>query len=227
MQNRLSWATAFAAGLLFIAAAPSALADSLLYLSDSNGNYVEVYNGVVVSCNGCTTLASGGNTTSDLWDGSLGAWSVNIDSGVGFPPSGNPLMDLSIQDRHNDTSGDTGLLIEFATQVFDNYPGYSLVSNGSISGAMTVANCAGNTNSCNIGTIGPTNGPIINLAGSFANPGYTGDLYQFVTITDAGANSFVSDDFRLSGVPEPTSIVLLGGALLLAGRSLRRKFQKV
>ncbi|HVO96541.1 MAG TPA: PEP-CTERM sorting domain-containing protein [Bryobacteraceae bacterium] len=227
-NNKLSWATAFAAGLLFVAAAPTARADSLLYLSDSSGNYVEVYNGAVIFCSGCTTTLAGGSLTNEFWEGTLGGWSLNIDSGVSFPPNGSPLMDLSIQNAQDTSGGDPGLSIWFASQSFSSFPGYSLVSGGSISGTMTVDASAyqGNGAATLIGDLGPTNGPIINQAGTFANPG--GDasiLYEIINITGAGAGSFVSDDFKLEGVPEPTSIVLLGGALLLVGRSLRRKFQ--
>lgn len=45
--------------------------------------------------------------------------------------------------------------------------------------------------------------------------------------TDFDYNDQVFTVESIQAVPEPTSIILLGGALLLAGRSLRRKFQKV
>ncbi len=45
--------------------------------------------------------------------------------------------------------------------------------------------------------------------------------------TDFDYNDQVFTVESITAVPEPTSIVLLGGALLLAGRSLRKKFQKV
>lgn len=260
-HNKLSWATAFAAGLLFIAVSPAAKADSTLTLSDGAGDSVSIslaalitdtsevsgteYFGYSASsfctgtCSGAINFEYIGTGTINTYEAidlsaNLGNWSVTVDSGIADPPngSGNPplLIDLDIQATYNGAGSGT-LTGNYDAGIFNaSIPGFILGA-GNANSPATV------TDSAYVGG-GPSTGTLIGsepggTGGSFADPTCSGspcsttNLDVHEAISGATNGQVISDDLKLSSVPEPTSIVLLGGALLLAGRSLRKKFQKV
>jgi hypothetical protein len=51
-------------------------------------------------------------------------------------------------------------------------------------------------------------------------------LFEELGLVATQSGTLFSGDYQLTAVPEPTSILLLGGVLALAGRSLRKKYQK-
>jgi len=73
--------------------------------------------------------------------------------------------------------------------------------------------------SAGVGSISLTTG-----AGPYATSPFTLEEQLKIQTTSA-AGSFTSGDYSLSSVPEPTSVALLGGVLMLTFGAIRRKFQ--
>jgi hypothetical protein len=248
---KLSWATAFAAGMLFIAVSPAAKADSTLTLTDGTNSIslnlaaLGGTGGLVVNSEGlpggdCTGSCSGlviwkfNTNTEDIeFVGNLGAWSITVDSGIANIPNGSgtppTLLDLDIQ-ATNTGAGTGSLTGNYDAGVFNSsIPGFSFGGTGSVLPAT-------GTNSAYVITSGPTAHLIGSVTagstGSFADPTCSGspcntsNLDVNEAISGVTSGGVISDDFKLSAVPEPTSIALLGAVLLFAGSSLRRKFQK-
>jgi len=75
-----------------------------------------------------------------------------------------------------------------------------------------------------IGTVGPFS--TTNFSGSKTGSAPGSEPYsltQVISLTGGASTTGFSGDFNLSQVPEPTSVVLLGSILLIAGLAIRRK----
>jgi hypothetical protein len=85
-------------------------------------------------------------------------------------------------------------------------------------------NCA--ANGTLIGTVGPfgSGGAFAGDASGVGGSASNYSLTQVVRLHLTGATTF-SGDFEIVAVPEPASVALLGGALLLTAGFLRKKFR--
>jgi hypothetical protein len=176
-----------------------------------------------------------------LITGSLGIFSINIDSGLFNTPGA--AMDLSVQ---NTSSGAGTLYVAFGADNYTTGGPFNLnASLTSFSGVTSLSDtaCFESGNGSYFACTAPANGETLVPAGSVIgsatatstsgfsfsssvhSPTNPFGLEQDVKVVFGGAGT-VSGDLGLVSVPEPTSILLLGGALALAGRSLRKKYQK-
>jgi len=191
-------------------------------------------------CNAGTdagTVAPGFNQLSVGGLAQVGGWDLSLNLlGTSYPPNGNAsgwLEDLAVTaDYHG--GGSNQLTVFWASNGFNSsIPGFDLKDAANTSGIAPGTTYWAGVNPgtgllsfpyTGIGSIGA------NSSGSFAdptcsgNPCSTASLAEQINYTASGSSATISDDFKLSAVPEPTSILLLGGAMALAGRALRRKF---
>jgi len=184
-HNILSWATAGAAALLFIAVSPAARATATLTLNDGVGDSITLTDTGAYTQTGTVGLVfKSSNPNSVQFNGSIGGWSTNIISGLSNPPSGNPLMDLGIQDTYSGARTGT-MTITWTGTGFINFVGFTLTSGGSITpaGSASVSNTA---MVVGVGTIGTTP---LGTSASFGSPGNGGTLEEIITIS--GANGSV------------------------------------
>lgn len=235
----------------FAPAAHAAAANSLLLcISDTDfgcfgsgaGNSVSVFwsagGGLSTGVNGDGTFGSTTllHDTSSNVDGvsviaTLGVFSLNIDTGTYMGP-GNA-MDFNLDNIAS--SGPGTLYMVFGA---DNYStGSPFHLNGSAtlgSGVSSVSDTAcfepgnggylicGGGSSPDIGSASTTTSGALSFYSSLLNGTNPFGLEQDVTVAFAHEGQ-VSGDLQLVAAPEPTSILLFGGALALACGAIRRK----
>jgi hypothetical protein len=185
------------------------------------------------------------------YEGSIGSSSFNVEIAE-FDHSGSPSMQLSYNDITNAASylniywavsGFTGTAPFSATMSGSNQGGSSstltaCLENSSAADPGTFSNCGGTKILNGSAGTGPSTGSIGSQ--TFSGSSFTGTftstavnsttpfgLLQEVDIHEpsSGFNE-VSDGFDLVPAPEPTSILMVGGALLLACSALLRKLRK-
>jgi hypothetical protein len=167
--------------------------------------------------------------------GSLGSvWTVQTNTGVSKPTATFPtIMDVNDSSTSN-AAGD--LVIEWTDNSFPSFGGFNLMAGGTLNGGI------GSKLTYNAYFDGPGN-KLYALTTQIAPPGltFTGPgafsgsigssqtatapvaLTQVLTLHHSAAGNS-SGDFSLdAAVPEPASVTLLGGALLLAFGAIRRK----
>lgn len=227
--------------------APSASATAGLRLFD--GASCATSNCIEVLSDGTTATFGGGTlTTSDVSTpgtvtaiGKVGVWVVNVSTGETKPTLGSanaPEMDLSTT---NNSSGAGMLTIQWSDTDFSLVPGYIKSTAGgttnkgdSTSITYTTSTDAGNglyTPGAPAATTltwppfdaGCTAGPCswhgTASAGSVGPTNYSLMQQLVFVATDAVQ---ISGDVHLQVVPEPASVLLLGGVLLVAVKAIRR-----
>jgi hypothetical protein len=218
----------FALGILLLASAPEADAAAALRFTYDGGAPITCSDNDIT----CDTSALVGVVS---FNSNIGAFLVNVTTGVTKPVFAEPHMDLNSINVQTGAGAHT-LVMEFSDDNFSvPAPSFLLAFGG------TLSNPAGSTITANayldnanalfskaqpIGQLGPF-GPGA-FSGSTIGPGTADTSYsltQVLSLSTTGPGSF-SGDLELTGVPEPTSVALFGGVLLLTGTALRRKVAK-
>lgn len=197
--------------------------------------------------------AGGGDTgwivcaaTSCLFAGAVGNYNVALDSAI-QNNSINPLLDLAYQ--ANSTVANPGTIIfeAMANGYTVSTPGTQFVVNGNSTMGDTVTGtsyggnnntiCASGINTCTpgagVGNNGSTTlstfGPVpenvaetVNGGGTTVNPYSLGIVLTLNNPHAGGA----SGDAALNAVPEPASVMLLGGLMLFTVGAFRRKIYR-
>jgi hypothetical protein len=206
----------------------------LIATIQDNGSCVNVTGTPCTSLSGDTTAAAGTDTIS----GSINGWTLNIISGTSHSPTflgfGIDVTSLTASCSSGTCVGTNALHVIFSDINF-TIPilagGFNTTFSANVTGAGTASESAfvDNTNTLFgepgtglIATVGPITAPggISTKSGGPAGvPNYALTLDQVFS----GAGSTFSTDSNVTNVPEPASVVLLGGLLLLGASRLRRR----
>ena len=165
------------------------------------------------------------------FSGPLGNFLVNVSTGISKPVFTHPKMDLNSVNVQASGPAST-LNIEFSDDFFTvPSPQFDLQFGGTIGGgSVTVlafldegnALFAGNL----IGSLGPFSGGA--FSGNVFGPGTADTSYslsQKLTLNSNGPVFSFSGDFALNPVPEPASVALFMGMLVVTGTAIRRKMK--
>jgi hypothetical protein len=166
------------------------------------------------------------------WDGTVGNFTLNLDSGITKPAAGTavqPYMDLLVQNQTSPGSTGGTLIITFTEDGFMlPNTGFQMNAGGTanvgVSGSYEAFYNDGTPHL--IGSI-----PIVSPAfsGHVTGPGGATTPYaltQVLTINYSSGVLNFSGDFELHQTPEPATVALLGGALLVMFGALRRKIRR-
>lgn len=192
---------------------------------------------------GATTLCADGDACDDnplagvvTFNDSLpSGFTVNVTTGITKPIFAGAQMDLNSVVVQT-TGGTHDLTIGFSETGFDVAPAglHGTFGGTLVFGAGSTVRAEAYYDTTNTlfgpGTLSFTIGPFtpIAFAGEGSGPGPVAGPYsltQYIVLHTVGGGTF-SGDFNLQAVPEPVSVSLLGGALLLAAGGLRRRLRK-
>ena len=242
-----------ALALVALVCAPAANATAALRICDGLGNCLTADDTTAGGTATATGASAGGIFAAAPGSvtiiGHVGVFNVNVDTGLTKPVIGgtkDPNMDLSLQTVSTAAGTLTVQWSDAAPPGFLLTPGVAKAHAGGTNGGTTTA--AGNKivyttsfDSTTPGTLfspgttltsqtfGPFGAGTSSFSGDAAGGSITSapyELMQQLVFTAAGATQ-ASGDFHLSIVPEPASIVLLGGVLLVTARTLRRRAKNV
>jgi hypothetical protein len=213
-------------------------AKAILTLTLQNGSTtVSISDACAAGCTGGTDLNGLANVVTFI--GTVGDWLVNVSTTLSNNNT-NPLLDLNSIDSYLTASGGSSpLTIEASQNGYTN--GLTAVTThvgGTISpgsgGSATYTAFGGNSDTLfdYSNQLGPVLGP-------FTTPSFSGDgtggtlsvnpysltLRAVLDYTTAGFHT-TSADFAINGVPEPTSVSLMIGLVLVAAGALRRKMRQ-
>jgi hypothetical protein len=220
--NKLTVLAAFA-GLL---AAPSAFATATLSFSVDGGAAVTCADGAMCDINSTAGVVT---YSADLGGGFI----VNVTTGITTPFYTGSSMDLNSVNVQSGSGNHTLEIMFSQTDFTSTMGGFEGGFGGTIGTGGTVVASAGydttNTlfgNGTNIASTGSLGPGAFSATFSGGGPGTSPySLTQILTISTSQALTF-SGDFALTQVPEPASIVLLGGALLFVAGGIRRKMRR-
>jgi len=166
--------------------------------------------------------------------GAVGNWLVNVSTGSGLGVIPGVSLDLNSIDSST-TGSSTPLVITLVESGLTLAPGYSGMYNGNGSYSSVQMQAFDGTSLGSIpnliGSTGlitnPTPGTPVALDGSLSGSTTPGDtaLAIVLTFNSPGPGGGSGDAF-LTGVPEPASVLMLGGILLVVGGALRRKVRQ-
>ena len=217
-------------GMLIGGYTPQAYAVPTLSFSVDGGAAVSCADGAACDLNPTAGVV--------LYSASLGGvYGVNVSTGITKPFLNGAHMDLNSINVQSLADGAHTLSIMFSET------GYSLLdvtgigafggtisNNGSTAVASAYFDDATNAlfnMGTLIGTTGPLSGPA--FSATFAGRGPAAAPYsmtQLLTVSTTASGTMFSGDFELTMVPEPASVALLGGALLLVTGVMRKKLRR-
>lgn len=220
--RKLIATSAVLAALLVMVAAPGAKATPLtLTLNDGSNPPVIVQDGGAGDSNPTPGVVT--------WIGSLGVWTVNVSTGLGYPEAGSlswPYLDLN---SVNKSTGAGTLEITLIQGGFTSPPppAFLFQIGGTTQGTVDAWACAAQTiTTCNDVHLGAFSGGAFSGATplSFTDPGQPYELGIRIQINHAGTG-VSSFDAEVSSVPEPGAYAMIGLGLAALGL-LRRRISK-
>jgi hypothetical protein len=191
-----------------------------------------------------SVVAVGVGNTVTFSSGSFGGWDITVIAGKSNSPTTNPGLDIAsltascvgVCSALDAWLSDTGFTTVNSSFV-DTYSATITGTGGSATEKSWVG--LGNILFQSNGADGPptvAGGPLIGIVGPFTTPGAhsgsaaggpaAGPAPYSLTIEDIflpSAGVTYSTDGAITGVPEPASVVLLGGLLLFCSSRLRRR----
>jgi hypothetical protein len=223
-----------------------ATTSSELVLSNSSNTVTCTISASGLSGNGCSGLTLGTNTFVGsnivIDDGTFtigtAVWNLSVVGATSYTPNALQGVDLN-SDTATCVSGaciNSTLLIFFSdigfttpASSFTDSVGGSLTGSGSVQqrGWVSATNNLLALTSQIGGTLGPFSAPPANYSGSASGAATEGPAAYSMTLeqefmSDAQADTFSADGQLTANVnvPEPMSLLLLGGCLLVVGRKL-------
>jgi len=170
------------------------------------------------------------------FNGAIGDWNVNVDTGTSMGASAPNIMDLNFNGHHTASATSTTLTITLSDNGFiPASPGFTDLVNGNqtAGGTTTATLFGGNSNTKfdttqKIGSVLTFTTATISAAdgGSAATSVSPYSLTQVLTLTYGTAAGQTTGDWAVQGVPEPASVTLLGGVLLAIVSGIRRKARR-
>lgn len=208
----------------------SAWGTPILTLNDDGGLVEEI-----IIDEGAGDLFSGAGTVTYI--GTIGAWSINVTTGVTKPALGDANYSQLHLDSINISGGGPGTLtITFWESGFNNSGIVSLATavGGTTNGSVTVDTFVNGTivdGTLVNGTLLSSSGVLDSFAfetieqGTIENlAGIEFSLGVVATITHTGRNQTTSFDAHVSPVPEPATMMLFGSGLIGFAFIGRKKF---
>ena len=225
-------------GFLFLASAPPAQAVFELVLADGAGNSITLNSITGCTAVGATSGCGGGVIGGGFatYVGFIGTFVLNVTTGTSKPITILPtLMDLnSINIQANPAGG--GMVITWSDTGWFAVPQFQMTAAADLTAPpgssitydayYDAANAVSATTTL-IGTLGPfAPGAFLGtLSSGVAPPGPPYSLTQKLTYVFTGSG-ISSGDYELVAIPEPATVALLGGVLLLTCGALRRRLRR-
>lgn len=206
---------------VMILSAP-ARADLILILDDGLGNSVSITDGSVLDTNPLAGVVS--------FSGGLGAFIVNVSTGISYPVMGSPLEPILHLNSVEVSVGTGSIMIGLSATDFIAPFGdgsFALAFGGVTGGTIDVEAYVDSTNaawgtqtllgSLSSGTGGAFSSSLSGAVNIAASP-YSMSLFTTITHTSTAVSSFDAD----LRIPEPATLGIFGLGLLLLGFSRKR-----
>ena len=209
----------------------------ILVLGSTQGAFASTLLSISDGVSSAMVMDSGGNVPVTYTNANFDGWVIAVAGGLSSSPSLSPFgldaFSLTAYCLPGAGCNTNNLTITLSSNGFTQVPtnGFlesfsGVVASGSASqsGYFSTGNCLVPLGGCTttlIGTLGPFSGAFgTSISGGSAGPNpYSLTLVQTITAGSLG----VSLDGQIGQVPEPASLLLLGGALCGVGFFVRRK----